>query len=200
MNSMVVGSLGGTVALEQVTMVIPPNALTQDTNIVMVSTTDTDPGYVNRSPIYQFGPDGTTFDQPVSVTIGYSDDGQPVSLFWSNAAGGYDEIQATVANGTLTGYVSHFSHGFVGRHRQTSSPDAAPDAAPNPVDAAPDGPTQCMVNGTGCTVDTAANCCTHNCVNAICAAPLNCAQAGIQCNPANNFCCSGICSNNFCQP
>jgi hypothetical protein len=190
-TSQSIDGTGGSIALEGVTLQFPGGAVPSTMTISITSTTDSAPSdYTNRSPVYQFGPDGQTFGQPVTVTMAYVDDGQPVSLYWSNLSGGYDEIPATISNGSLTGTIIHFSKGFVGRHKP------GPDAGP--ADAAPDAtPVACAtgqyVCGTICCSGT-----NQACVNGQCQIS-QCLPIGQICNIGTQ-CCTGFCSpaNNMC--
>ena len=108
-----VGPAGGTVNQDGVTLVIPPGALAGDTTIA-ISTTAAPAGYTVASAAYQFAPAGTTFYQPVTVTIPLTAPAPGVHLFWSNADGDYDDLGGTVSGTTLSGRVMHFSVGFAG--------------------------------------------------------------------------------------
>ncbi|HXK17077.1 MAG TPA: hypothetical protein VNG33_04720 [Polyangiaceae bacterium] len=118
----VVGKSGGMVEQDGVTLVVPPNAVSQATPIT-VTTISAPAGFTLASDAFQFGPDGTQFAQPVAVTIPLSAAQPNAHLFWSNANGGFDDIGGTVTAGSITGSVTHFSIGF----------------AAKPVDASGDG-------------------------------------------------------------
>jgi hypothetical protein len=120
----VVGTSGATVSLAGVTLDVPANAVSADTPITVASTTAPS-GYAPVSAVYQFGPAGTTFAQPVAVTIPLTAATPDAHLFWSNAAGGFDDLGGTVTGTTLTGYVTHFSIGFCAKpSRDGGSTDA----------------------------------------------------------------------------
>ncbi len=120
----VVGTSGATVTLAGVTLAVPANAVSADTSIT-VAATATPSGYAPVSPVYEFGPAGTTFAKPVAVTIPLTTATPDAHLFWSNAAGGFDDLGGTVTGTTLTGYVTHFSIGFCARpSRDGGSTDA----------------------------------------------------------------------------
>ena len=120
----VVGTSGASVTLAGVTLDVPANAVGTDTPI-SISSTATPSGYAPVSAVYQFGPAGTTFAQPVAVTIPLTTATADAHLFWSNAAGGFDDLGGTVTGTTLTGYVTHFSVGFCARpSRDGGSTDA----------------------------------------------------------------------------
>jgi hypothetical protein len=115
-----------------VTITIPEGALPSDTAIT-ITTVAAPSGYELASAAYRFGPFGTTFAKPITVTIPLNPLTSPspsTHLYWSNASGGFDDIGGTVSGMTLTGTVSHFSTGFC----------AVPPGGGN-GDASADGPT-----------------------------------------------------------
>jgi len=120
-----VGPSGGMVTASGVTLTIPSSALAASTPITLAPTTYTPPGYTLASAVYDFEPSGTTFAQPVKVEIPLSAPTPGAHLFWSNAAGGFDDIGGTVVGSTITGMVTHFSTGFAA---VVTSHDAAVDA------------------------------------------------------------------------
>ena len=107
----VVGALGGTVMENGVTLVIPANALTSDTPIT-VTATSAPAGFTLASTAFQFGPSGTTFAEPVAVTIPLTASTPGAHMFWSNTSGGVDDIGGIVSGLNVTANVSHFSFGF----------------------------------------------------------------------------------------
>jgi hypothetical protein len=107
-----VGPSGATVMASGVKLTIPADALTTSTPITLAPTAYTPPGYTLASAVYDFGPSGTTFAQPVKVEIPLSAPTPGAHLFWSNASGGFDDIGGTVVGSTITGMVTHFSSGF----------------------------------------------------------------------------------------
>jgi hypothetical protein len=112
-----IGASGGTVSKSGVTLTIPAGALSADTAIT-VATTTAPPGYTLASAAYVFGPAGTIFAKPVTVSIPLAAV-EEARLFWSNTSGGFDDLGGTVSGTTLTGKVMHFSIGFAAK--------AAPD-------------------------------------------------------------------------
>jgi hypothetical protein len=106
-----IGAPGGTVTQNGVTLVVPANAIKTATSI-SVTATSAPAGFAMASTAFQFGPSGTTFAQPVAVTIPLTSSAPGVHLFWSNSSGGFDDIGGTVSGLSMTGNVSHFSIGF----------------------------------------------------------------------------------------
>jgi hypothetical protein len=119
----IVGPSGGTVSMGGVSLLFPTGALAADAPIT-VAPTSMPPGYEAASAAYQFGPDGTTFAQPITVSIPLSASAPAgVHLFWSNANGGFDDIGGTVSGTTLVGKVMHFSVGFAALPKADSTTD-----------------------------------------------------------------------------
>jgi hypothetical protein len=111
-----VGTTGGTVSLSQgPTLSIPANALGADVTITIARSAATAPTGA-LSPIFQFGPDGTTFAQPVTVTFPVTAGATAASLYWtkSGSTTQYDALLATVSGTNATAQVTHFSQGFIG--------------------------------------------------------------------------------------
>ncbi len=106
-----VGTSGGSVTQAGVMLDIPANALST-TTMITVATTTAPVGYTLASAAYQFGPSGTTFAQPVAVTIPLTVVTTGVHVFWSNAGGGFDDVGGTINGSSITANVSHFSTGF----------------------------------------------------------------------------------------
>lgn len=115
-------SSGGTVTNEESNAKadIPPNALTQDTNI--------ETGIFNNPPegadltgiLTYFGPAGTTFNEPVEITISYDANDLPESIEneedlkiirFNKSEGYWEELATTVEtdNQLLTATTDHFS-------------------------------------------------------------------------------------------
>jgi hypothetical protein len=136
-----------------VTLTIPSGALTADTAI-SVMTIMAPASYTLVSAGYQFGPTGTAFAKPVTVTIPLTTAAPGAHLFWSNTTGGYDDLGGTVNGTTLTGSVLHFSVGFA------AIPGAATDggAGDAPTDGAhPDTPADTSASDGGAQSDAGAS-------------------------------------------
>ncbi len=132
-GSQTVGTQGGTVSQSGVSLTIPSDALGASTAI-SVGTTTAPAGFDIASAAYQFGPAGTTFAHPVTVTNPMTTTDPSFHLFWSNANGGFDDLGGTVTGMTLTGQVSHFSIGFCARPKaDAGASDAATDAPPTAI-------------------------------------------------------------------
>jgi hypothetical protein len=122
-----VDTSGGTVTLNGATLVIPPGALSAPTDI-SIRDTGVDPPstYTPYSHVFEFGPEGTSFAQPITVTLPFKGDTKLATLFWSKPSSlqttGYDWIGGTVSGTTVSSHVSHFSKGFVANGVDYSDP------------------------------------------------------------------------------
>ena len=90
-------------------LTVPPGALTGDTDLTLLVEAASGDAQTN---IFDFGPSGTTFGNPVSLSIAYA--GTPpegktaVLAVWENDA--WSEIEGSVvADGKVSGAVDHFS-------------------------------------------------------------------------------------------
>ena len=72
-GSPLIGPKGGIVASSdgKATVNIPPGALSEKTDITVASASSVLPGTIGHR--YEFGPSGTTFSQPVTISITYED-------------------------------------------------------------------------------------------------------------------------------
>jgi hypothetical protein len=156
-GSQMVGTQGGSVATDGVTLTVPANALSVATTITVTTTTVTAPlGYMAVSAAYQFGPSGTTFAQPVAVTIPLTSAAPNAHLLWSNASGGFDDLGGTVSGTAVTGSVSHFSIGFAAvvlSHPVDAGVDAASADGGATVDAGCNGSASCAAGQVCCETD-----------------------------------------------
>lgn len=112
--SAAVGPSGGSVAMSGgPTLEIPAGALPNTTTITIAQSSAQADGAL--SPVYQFGPDGTTFSKPVTVTFTVPSGTSAASVYWTtHQGGGYEELPAIVQGTTAVAQVAHFSRGFAG--------------------------------------------------------------------------------------
>ena len=133
---------GGTVALPNGTSIdVPPGALPPGVDTISVtSSPDAAPTeYTALSPVYVFGPDGTVFLKPLTITMPVTlpagTDTSTLTILWSRANGvGFDMIPSdfTAVAGSSTdfiasGEITHFSQGFCGL-KYATDPHPAMDA------------------------------------------------------------------------
>lgn len=128
-----IGPEGGTISANGVTLIIPAGALATRTAIAVETGAPQPEGYQFASPVFRFAPDGTTFAKPVAVTLPLSAGASNVHLFWSNAAGGFDELAATMGGDTVSGEITHFSLGFAGSASPVDAGGTTPPALPGDI-------------------------------------------------------------------
>lgn len=133
---------GGTVELPDGTQVdVPAGAMPPgvDTITVTSAAEPAPPEYPAASPVLVFGPDGTVFLKPVTVSVPFTLAAgaklADLTVLWSRAkdAPGFDMVptEFTPVAGSTTAFlavakVTHFSRGFCGK-KYTSDPHPAPD-------------------------------------------------------------------------
>jgi hypothetical protein len=109
-------SAGGTVSLPNGPSVqVPANALAADTLITIRQSTAQPPSGA-LSAIYSFGPDGTTFTTPVTVTFPVPPGTVAASIYWTlpGSTTEYASLPTTIVGTTASAQVTHFSDGYVG--------------------------------------------------------------------------------------
>ncbi|MCU0700200.1 MAG: hypothetical protein MUC96_27140 [Myxococcaceae bacterium] len=128
-----IGSAGGSITLESVTLTVPPSAIGDTMISVTSSPTAAASNYTAYTPVFVFKPEGTMFSTPATVEfdLGDAKPKQPV-VYWTRPGSAVFERQATTVNGSkVSARVSHFSMGFVGEAPKVNSVDggrAADDA------------------------------------------------------------------------
>lgn len=111
------GPSGGTVTLSGgPSLTVPPGALTASTTLTISSKGSNGP---SGNPVYVFGPAGTTFASPVTVSLPRPASlavGAAAAVYWTLPASStqYEPLAATVVAGGVLADVTHFSEGFVG--------------------------------------------------------------------------------------
>jgi len=115
-------SSGGTVTVASgTTLAIPANSLSADTTITAAvaapATTLPNPTTLQGS-YYEFGPNGTTFNPPASLTLpnaGTPPSGSTAVIsYYDSSAGKWVDLTTTSSGSSLTAQVSHFT-GFIVR-------------------------------------------------------------------------------------
>jgi len=117
----IVGAGGGTVISGGLTLNIPAGALSQDVEITVEEVTPAvagvPPGFLTvGAKVFDLGPDGLSFAQPVSLTLRYAASSLPAGVAESelgivHLTGGATVLASTVdvGAGTVTALVDHFS-------------------------------------------------------------------------------------------
>lgn len=134
----VLGTSGGTAtdASGAVTLSIPPGALSQPTGITIepMASYPATAGLVGGA-VYDFGPDGTQFAAPATITIAYDPSKVPggvdestLGLMTQDNTGAWVAVPGStvdVGNHTVTGEVTHFSGKGAGQIRKSANTLAA---------------------------------------------------------------------------
>jgi len=125
-SSSKLGATGGVIELAgDVKLEVPAGALgTEETISISQSDSAAPAEHVPLSPLFDFGPDGITFAQPVSVTLAFTGPGDNPAIYWSTADGGFEALPTTIAGSKATAQVTHFSRGFVGEVRSAACAEA----------------------------------------------------------------------------
>ena len=127
-----VGPAGGQVEVGGIVLDIPAGALSDSVVITIAATGATtvvedETGLDFVTPVYTLGPEGTTFAEPITITIDYaSDESDPASVYWTLAGDPtkFRELRHVANDGqTLTFEIDHFSKGGAAiRKRKTPGP------------------------------------------------------------------------------
>lgn len=115
----VVGDEGGVVTARDGAKVdLPPGAVDGSLQITISPTQEAPPtGVAAVSPVYTFGPSGTIFSSPVTVTLPLPDGVSDGSVYWERLDGsGFDAIGGTVdpVARTISVETPHFSRACIG--------------------------------------------------------------------------------------
>ena len=115
-TSMVVDAEGGAFTLAGCDVEVPAGAVQEETEISIKKLEDAPEGSPEAEgvvAIYEFSPSGTTFQSPISVSFPMPDaaDGTPVALLYLDPESNRWQAcgESTVAGGTVTFQLSHFS-------------------------------------------------------------------------------------------
>jgi hypothetical protein len=114
-----IGPEGGVIVAGGATVTFPKGALAESKAITIRATDVVPEGFVLASRVFQCEPSGTSFAQPVTMKMPFTDDGAgALTMFWSTGADPtFKDIGGTVDGPTMTATVNHFSSGFVGRRK-----------------------------------------------------------------------------------
>ncbi len=125
--SQTIGAAGGTLSATGVTVTVPAGALATSTAITAAASGAPAPaGYTALSPVFSFGPAGTTFLVPVTIDIAVQAPPPDATIFWSNASGGWDPLPTTVVTDGVSASVDRAGNGFCGV-KKAPAEDAATD-------------------------------------------------------------------------
>jgi hypothetical protein len=116
--SAVIGVDGGSVTTPAGAVItVPFGALDRPITVTVQTGTAPAPGGVGAvSPLYQFGPEGTVFAKPVTVSLPLPRGVTDASVYWSKLGSTteFEAIGGTIANGFITVETAHFSLAVIG--------------------------------------------------------------------------------------
>lgn len=119
-ESLSIGSEGGEVDLDGAKVNLPVGAIDETVEIVVSvdATYPEDEGGSSFSAVYEFQPDGITFNAPVRVELPFTGDAADAVIYWSSESDPdvFEPVETTIEDQRAVAYVSHFSRGVV-RHR-----------------------------------------------------------------------------------
>jgi len=115
-NAVVIDAEGGEYSLAGCSIEVPSGAVQEETEISIEKLEEAPEGSPEAEgfvAIYEFSPSGTTFQTPISVSFPMPDaaDGTPMTLLYLNPEDNHWQAcgESTVAGGTVTFQLSHFS-------------------------------------------------------------------------------------------
>jgi hypothetical protein len=163
-----VGPSGGVVETTGVRLIVPAGAVSSDTVISITTVSEAPPdGYDAVSPIFQFGPEGLTFAQPVTVELASTVPGSdtPTVLWTLAGAPGYEELPTTTVSADhYSAPVAHFSRGLLGHRHGGSDASTTDSGTESGTDGGTDGDGAMCVPYAGTCVSystTTSNCCNN---------------------------------------
>lgn len=114
-----IGPAGGTMLVDGATITFPAGALAETKQITITATANQPPeGFVAISKVYECGPTGTSFAQPVTMAMPFEGDATGATMFWSSGADpAFKDVGGTREGNLMKAEVRHFSSGFVGRKK-----------------------------------------------------------------------------------
>ncbi|MEW5849823.1 MAG: hypothetical protein AB2A00_13595 [Myxococcota bacterium] len=173
---------GGTITSDDgMELTVPPQAVSSDTSLSVTVIERDVPGLETASPVYEFGPAGLTFAQPVRVSIP-TNAGEGFVVWWTRPGSDteFEPVPTISGNGFKAAFVTHFSYGVVAADADpacdnVTCPAQPPSCDGNRLNATgegtcvagqcqyPDLSTECLQNnlygGQGCVADTCAVAC-----------------------------------------
>lgn len=114
-----IGPEGGVIDVAGATVTFPKGALTENKAITIRASDAAPEGFVLASRVFECEPSGTSFAEPVTMTMPFTDDrAGALTMFWSSGGDPtFKDIGGAPAGGRMSATVKHFSSGFVGRKK-----------------------------------------------------------------------------------
>ena len=173
-----VDSSGGKVSVNEMELEIPEGALEKSEEVTVTETTKLPPDELrNVSPVYEYGPEGTTFRKPVTVRLPFEGPAEGLTVYWTRRGGSeYAPLGGRILKdqGVIEVEVTHFSSGTVVRQGSCSS-DLDCQAGPcvNGICDAPDCDDN-LKNANETDVDCGGPTCVRCTAGKSCAADADC--------------------------
>lgn len=111
-----IGPEGGVIDVDGATVTFPKGALDASKSITIRAKTGAAPaGFTVLSKVFECEPSGTSFAQPVTMRMPFTDDGKGnATMFWSTKENpDFKDVGGRVEGGAMIATVMHFSSGFV---------------------------------------------------------------------------------------
>ena len=113
--TLLVGPAGGSVQADGIQIDVPAGAVDSEVTITAFPKTRTIDGLATASSTWSFGPEGQTFNTPISVSLAYSGEASHPTVWWTKEGDlkTFTNLQTTAADGWAKAAVAHFSEGAV---------------------------------------------------------------------------------------
>lgn len=113
-----IDAAGGRIEFDRVLLNFPRNALTEETLIqISFGSLEIPEGIEPLTPVYQFAPEGETFAAAVGMTVRLDARDDDARIFWTALdSTDFEPLRTDVIDERVTGVITHFSYGFVGRY------------------------------------------------------------------------------------
>lgn len=118
-----IGPEGGVIEVDGATVTFPKGALDASKSITIRAKSGAAPeGFTVLSKVFECEPSGTSFAQPVTMRMPFTDDGKGnATMFWSTKENPeFKDVGGKVEGGAMVATVMHFSSGFVAAKKAAS--------------------------------------------------------------------------------
>lgn len=113
--TLLVGPAGGSVQADGIQIDVPAGAVDSEVTITAFPKTRAIDGLTTASSTWSFGPEGQTFNTPISVSLAYAGEATHPTVWWTKEGDlkTFTNLQTTAADGWAKAAVAHFSEGAV---------------------------------------------------------------------------------------
>lgn len=144
-----IGTAGGTLEAQGVSLDVPAGALEEDVVITAKRGGEAPSAYEGLSPVFRFGPEGLQFKKPITISFDLSRAQDTAVVFFTKLGlSEFEDIGGDVKGSKITVEVSHFSSGFAGLPLGSDAAMPSLDGGGENVDGGPDGATPELDGGT----------------------------------------------------